>query len=221
MFSDRHPMYEKYKSLRGGIYVIEGIVGVGKTTLGKSIETYLNNIGIDCKFYREYVNHDLLNQFISDMKKYAYSFQMIMLLKRIEIYREAEAYTKLGGVAIVDRSLFGDKTFAKLHYQDGNISEDEWNIYNKYILSETLPTPSACVYLQCSPEISLQRLKNRGIESEINGYNIEYVTKLNNIYQNIITNCNNVKIFTLDWVDIPIKDKIPDHNVNDILKLLI
>jgi deoxyadenosine/deoxycytidine kinase len=100
MFNNRHPMYEKFRVLKGGIYLIEGIIGVGKTTLGNSLEYYLNSVGLKCKFYKEYFNEDLLNQFIGNMKSYAYFFQMMMLTKRIEIYKEAEEFSKSGGISI-------------------------------------------------------------------------------------------------------------------------
>lgn len=221
MFKTRHPMYEKFRSIRGGIYVIEGIVGIGKTTLGFSIENYLNKIGIKCKFFREYVNDDLLKQFISDMKKYAYCFQMIMIMKRIEIYREAEEFTKTGGVAFIDRSIPGDMVFAELHYKDGNISQEEYNIYNKFIKLESLPTPTACIYLKGDPLVSLERIKIRGIEAEIKGYNIDYVTKLKDIYDEIMKKCDNA--IPLQWENIPMLDGniIPDDYLVKILQLVL
>lgn len=129
MFADRHSDFDKLKYLKGGIYTIEGIIGVGKTTLGRSAERYLNNIGLKEKFYPEYVNKELLAQYIGNMKRYAYSFQMIMLCKRIEIYREAERLAETGGVALIDRSIIGDMTFARMQKDNGNFTEDEWNIY--------------------------------------------------------------------------------------------
>ena len=60
MFIDRSSMYEKLRSLKGGIYIIDEIIGVGKTTLGTSLENYLNDIGLKCKLYKEYYNEDLL-----------------------------------------------------------------------------------------------------------------------------------------------------------------
>lgn len=75
MFIDRYSMYEKLRSLKGGIYIIYEIIGVGKTTLGTSLENYLNDIGLKCKLYKEYYNEDLLNQFIGDIEKYAYFFK--------------------------------------------------------------------------------------------------------------------------------------------------
>lgn len=224
MFADRHPMYDQFRSLKGGIYVIEGIVGVGKTTLGKSIEHYLNNIGLKCKFYREYVNDDLLNQFIGNMKTYAYCFQMIMLLKRIEIYKEAEMFSNLGGVALIDRSIMGDMTFAKMHYENGNISEEEWIIYNNYIKSKMLPTPTACIHLICDVQTSIDRLKIRGVQSEINGYSSNYIIDLKTMYDTVIKSCNNVKTISLNWDKQLILDNnrmIPEDDLIIIINLLL
>src|SRR5687767_9035911 len=113
MFTNRDPNYDKFKSLKGGVFTIEGIIGAGKTTLGKSLEQFLNECGIKTRFFPEYINKDLLSQYIGDMKRYAYSFQLIMLCKRIEIYRIAEAFASTGGVALIDRSIIGDMSFAR------------------------------------------------------------------------------------------------------------
>src|SRR4051812_7244364 len=112
MFAERSALYCRFKSLKCGVFTIEGIIGVGKTTLGRSLEKMLNDNGIATKFFPEYVNKDLLGQYIGNMHRYAYSFQLIMLCKRIEIYREAERFAATGGVAIIDRSIVGDMTFA-------------------------------------------------------------------------------------------------------------
>ena len=223
MFNDRHPIYEQFRSFRGGIFIIEGIIGAGKTTLGNSLEAYFNNIGINCKFYKEYVNKELLNQFISDMTKYAYSYQMIMLIKRLEIYKEAEEFSRLGGLSFIDRSLVGDMTFAKMHHEKNNISDNEWEIYNNFVKNEKILTPTACIYLNCDINTSMNRIKTRGIISEINGYNYHYLIELKNIYDCVIADLKNVKVIKLDW-DNPIllNDKlIPEDDLVKIIKLLV
>jgi len=222
MFNSRHPMYEKLRVLKGGIYIIEGIIGVGKSTLGNSLEIYLNSVGLNCKFYKEYFNKELLDQFIGDMKHYAYLFQMMMLVKRIEIYKEAEEFSKLGGISFIDRSLIGDMTFARMHYENDNISEDEWKIYNNFIKNENLLTPTACIYLQCNTNTSMNRINNRGIETEINGYNIDYINKLKDMYNDIILNTTNVKVINLDWNNqITLVDNlIPEDELMKIINLL-
>ena len=222
MFNDRHPMYEEFRHFRGGIYIIEGIIGAGKTTLGNSLETYFNDIGIECKFYKEYVNKELLNQFIGDMTKYAYSYQMIMLIKRLEIYKEAEEFSKLGGIAFIDRSLVGDMTFAKMHHNKKNISDSEWEIYNNFVKNEKVLTPTACIYLDCDINTSIDRIKTRGIISEINGYNNNYLNELKNMYDDVINNQKNVKVIKIDWNDSMIlKDRlITDDDLVNIIRLL-
>jgi len=221
MFSDRHPKYNTFKQLRGGIYVIEGIIGAGKTTFGKSAEKYFNNIGLECKFFPEYVNSDLLTQFIQDMKKYAYPFQLCMLFKRIETYKEAEKFAKMGGIALVDRSIAGDMTFAKMHVDNENISIEEWNIYLAVLKSELLPSPSSCIYLKCSSEISLNRIKNRGRESEIDGYTLDYLNNLTNIYDNILQTQDNVII--INWNDSMtiINNELSEYDIENILHKLL
>lgn len=199
MFTSRHPLYEKYKSLKGGRFTIEGIIGVGKTTFGKSAEAFLNSIGLSAKFYPEYVNKDMLAQYIADMKKYAYAFQMVMLCKRIEIYREAERFAATGGIALIDRSLIGDMTFAKMQKDNGNFTEDEWRIYLSFIRQETQLTPTASLYLRCTPVTSMDRVAQRGIEAEVKGYTIGYMNQLHAAYEKSILECSNVKHIYLDW----------------------
>lgn len=222
MFADRHPDYNKLKSLKGGIYTIEGIIGVGKTTLGRSAERYLNNIGLKAKFYPEYINKDLLAQYIGDMKRYAYSFQMIMLCKRISIYREAERFAETGGIALIDRSIIGDMTFARMQKDNGNFTEDEWNIYLSLMKQEIQLTPTASLFLRCSPQTSLDRVKIRGIEAEISGYTIEYMTQLHDAYETSINACTNVRHIIIDWnMSVPLNDGyLWDRYIYEILQSL-
>lgn len=201
MFADRDPLYDRFRQLKGGIFTIEGIIGAGKTTFGKSLESFLNNIGLKTKFFPEYVNTRLLSQYINDMNMYAYSFQMIMLCKRIEIYREASRFAEKGGIAFIDRSIIGDITFARMQKDNGNITEDEWNIYLSVVRQEIQLTPTASIFLCCSPEVSLQRVKLRGISAEINGYTYDYMKQLSDAYQVSISESTNVKHIILGWDD--------------------
>ena len=199
MFNQRHPLYNKYKSLKCGIYTIEGIISAGKTTLGRSIEKFFSNIGIEAKFFPEYVNKDLLGQYISDMPRYAYGFQMIMLCKRIEIYRQAEEYAKTGGIAIIDRSIIGDMTFARMQKDNGNFTQTEFDIYLSVMKQEIQLAPTASLFLKCTSQTSLERINKRGIEAEINGYSIEYLQQLYQAYNLSISQCNSVCHVIVEW----------------------
>lgn len=183
LFTTHPAEYYQYRKLRGTIIALEGLISAGKTTLGNHIATYLNGIDIPCKFFPEYVNQDLLTQFIQNMKKYAYSFQMIMLCKRIEIYRQALEFSKTGGVAIIDRSLWGDMTFAKLQHRQGNISDEEWTCYSSMVKHEIMIEPDIIIYLDCNIDTAMSRIQKRGNRSEMSGYRAEYLKLLDETYK--------------------------------------
>lgn len=192
-------LLELFSPLRGSIYLIEGIIAVGKTTCGKSLEKFLKDIGLEARFYQEYVNEVRLAEYISDMKKYAFSFQMFMLEKRIEIYRQAEEFASKGGIAFIDRSIVGDVTFAQMQRDNGNFTEDQWIKYCSAVGNEQDLNPTACIYPKCSTETAMKRLHRRNRSSEVNGYTSEYMEQLRLAYEKVIRLCNAVKYIVIDW----------------------
>lgn len=199
MFNPRHPLYNNYKSLIGGVYTLEGLIGVGKTCLGISIVSFLNSIGLNAQFFPEYVNKDFLNEYIEDMPRYSYAYQVMMLCKRIEIYKDAQRFAATGGIAIIDRSLIGDMTFARMQKEKGFMTERNWNNYLSMAKDEIQLAPTASVYLACTTETSLGRVRTRGLESEIKGYSPEYMDDLRAAYEKSIAECNTVQHITVDW----------------------
>lgn len=223
MFTPRHPLYNKYKSLIGGIYTLEGLIGVGKTRLGMSIVNFLNTIGLNAQFFPEYVNKDFLDEYINDMPRYSYAYQLMMLCKRIDIYKEAEQFSKLGGIAVIDRSLIGDMTFARMQKEKGFFTETNWKNYLSMAADEIQLAPTASVYLSCTTETSLGRVRKRGVEAEIKGYSPEYMDDLRSAYETSIAECTTVKHIIVDWnQNIPIVDGLlTEECVRSILDRII
>jgi len=187
----------KFRSFRGNIIILEGLIGVGKTTLGYSLEAYLNQIGLSAKFFPEFKNVGLLKQYINDMKRYAYTFQIAMLMARLEIYRQADAFAKTGGISIIDRSLPGDYTFAKMQKEQHRFTNDEWLVY-KRLIPLNLSEPNCIVMLNCDPIVAFERMKTRGEKSEISGYTLEYFQQLNTYYQQTFNDISH-PIIIIDW----------------------
>ena len=198
VFSITNLEQTKYRCLAGSIITLEGLIGVGKSTLGISLENYLNKIGIKARFFPEYLCEPLLKQYISDMKKYSYSFQIIMLQKRLEIYQKAHQYSLTGGIAIVDRSLIGDYTFAKMQNQAGFISSEEMEVYLSIMNQEITIEPTNIIFLDCLPEVAYQRMIGRGNQAEKKGYSIDYFEKLSEAYQKTLKKTFH-KVTKIDW----------------------
>jgi len=184
-------------SLRGKIIVIEGLISAGKSTAGKKISEFLNSIGIKTKFFPEPIAMGLLKIFLSDQKKYAYAFQLAMLIKRQSIYKEAYTLSEKGYCCIIDRSLYGDLCFAKLHLKRGNISTEEWDSYVETLNSEKFNSPDYVIYLKVTPRVAIERCKKRDRDGE-KTYDIKYFKELGNMYNIIIPNSSE-NMMVIDW----------------------
>lgn len=197
MFSQRPRYYHNFTCFRASVITIEGGIGVGKTSLGRSIERFLNKIGIKAKFFPEYVNQTLLAQFIGDMNRHAYSFELFMLAKRAEIYRDAQRFADLGGLAIIDRSINGDWAFTKMQYDAGRITEDDWVTYQDILKAENFNEPSLTIFLDCDIERSMARISKRGRGCE-SDYTVEYLQKLGTAYDESFDRINH-QIYYFEW----------------------
>lgn len=187
--------------LIGKIISIEGVIGVGKTTLGKSLERYIKrSYGIDVVFYTEPFNQKMLEQFLTNQKKYAYPFQLYMLTRRQLNYARAQDVKNTNTCAIIDRSLAGDYVFAKLQQMRGNITDEDFAIYQS-VYDEFGPyKPHHVLYLNVPPETAMERIRNRDREGE-KAYTDEYLTDLSKVYTNVLSayHPGDINLHHIDW----------------------
>lgn len=156
----------------------EGIIGAGKTTFAREVAQRLN-----LRLIEEPVDSNpYLSLFYQDPKKYAFGMQVRLLHHRYAIQQLA-AYeaTGMGGYegAILDRSLSGDRVFAKLHWQSGNIERIDWETYEMAydVMCRTLLPPTLMVFLDIQPETAHERMRKRGRDAE-KGVPLSYLQQL-------------------------------------------
>lgn len=157
--------------------IIEGQIGVGKTTMGEILE---QELGI--KLYRELTQestHRLLDKFYADKQRWAFTLQVHFLNER---FRMIKQIFRAGGGAL-DRSIFGDRIFAEMLHDDGDMSDEEFETYSTLLdnMLEHAQNPTLLVYLDCSVDTALERItkRNRGLESSIPR---SYLENLNSRY---------------------------------------
>ena len=207
-FKYEDPQLRKYgPMLKGRILILEGHIAAGKSTAGKELTKFLTDLGIKTKFFPEPLIPGLLKLFLSDQKKYAYSFQLAMLVKRQAIYREARTLADQGYFCIIDRSLHGDYCFALMHKNRGNITEQntldqdsptEWGSYLEVLASEEFQKPDYVVYLKVTAKKAIERCKNRDRNGE-KAYDIKYFEELGKIYDSTIPQSPSLGYLVLDW----------------------
>lgn len=191
-------LIERISSSDKKIISIEGAIGIGKTTLGKSIVKFLNTVQVVAKFYTEPFNQKMLELFLSDMKKYAYSFQLYMLTRRQLDYNDAY-HDRNNTISVLDRSLTGDYVFMSLQKKYGNVSDVEFDTYveeyNKFVKYK----PDVVIYLNVDPDIMRQRIATRNRPGETT-YDLQYLVELQNQYNVILpSHISSEKIITVDW----------------------
>jgi deoxyadenosine/deoxycytidine kinase len=115
----------------GRVVIIEGSIGIGKSTFCNSLLRWSSDVfkGRQVVMILEDINNKILSEFLKDQNKMAFGFQMYAACARIATLREAESLARQGYIVLVDRGILGDSTFAKMHKQNGNISDSQWDCY--------------------------------------------------------------------------------------------
>jgi deoxyadenosine/deoxycytidine kinase len=165
---------------------VEGIIGAGKTTFARAVAKRL-----ELRLIEEPVeDNPYLEKFYQDPKRYAFGMQVHLLHRRYAIQQlasfEATGAGGYGG-AILDRSLSGDRVFAKLHRDAGNIDQLDWETYKDAynIMARTLLPPTLLVFLDIQPETAFARMQKRDRKAEA-GVPLDYLKKLHDGYQELL-----------------------------------
>ena len=202
---------------------IDGLIGAGKTTISKEIAKRLN--------FRPLLepvdSNPYLSIFYSDPKRWAFSMQIDLLLKRYAMHKlanmEAMSDSSQFHGIILDRTLPGDKVFAKVAYLSENISELEWGTYNRAFdyLTYNLGSPNMLIFLDVDPKIAKHRLDHRNRQAE-EGIPLKYFEKLYRGYLDMLTEIEsgntiwgrNVEVVKIGWNT----DHLPIEEITDKIK---
>jgi len=161
--------FERYRYI-----VVEGPIGVGKTSLAQRLA---DHTGADIMLEKPQDN-PFLERFYHDPKRHAMSTQLFFLFQRINEVRD-QAQMDLFRTRTVSDYLFDkDALFARL-----NLSEDEYKLYQQIYqsLSPKAPVPDLVIYLQASTDTLLERVRRRGRDYERMVTN-DYLNRLGNSY---------------------------------------
>jgi deoxyadenosine/deoxycytidine kinase len=158
-----------------------GNIGAGKSSLTNLLEEELGFRGV----YEAVDENPFLEDFYSDMKSWAFHSQLFFLIKRFDFLKRVVTE---GAVILQDRTIYEDvEIFARNLQLMGYINERDWRLYlDTYeTLSDHLTTPDGIVYIKCSKNVLMKRIKKRGrgFESDVSE---DYIERLNGLYDDWI-----------------------------------
>ncbi len=154
------------------LIIIEGNIGVGKTSLAKKISENMNAQLVLEKF----ADNPFLEKFYKDQKQYAFTLEMSFMAERFnQLMNELQ-----------NRDLFKDFVVADYYFMKSlifagvTLSDDEYNLYRKFfeIIYQRVPRPDLYVYLHKSVS-GLQEqigIRGRSYEQNIKNSYLEEVT---------------------------------------------
>ena len=188
---------------RPGYIVVEGPIGVGKTSLARrladSFESDLILEGAD--------ENPFLERFYQDPRSGALPAQLFFLFQRvrqIESLRQADMFQP---VRVADFLLEKDRLFAEL-----TLDTEELKLYDQVYQHVTIdaPVPDLVIYLQAPEDILLKRIARRGIKYE-RRIDAEYLRKLSEAYSRMFLNYDAAPLLIVNAAHINLVDNDRDY----------
>ena len=173
------------------IVSFDGNIGSGKSTTCYEYEQYLKRHtdddggifpGVTCleeevcfldepvALWNQVCDKDgvnILTNLYKDIRANAFKFQMMAYISRLALLRKAVKNPKIK-VIITERSVETDRNvFAKMLYDTGDISHDEFQIYTLWFDEFLTDVPlSGIIYINASPDVCLARIEKRARAGE-------------------------------------------------------
>ena len=197
---------------------IEGVIGVGKTTLARLLQPVF-----EADLLLEvFEDNPFLSDFYSDRARYAFQTQIFFLLSRYQQQRRGVTTILEAG-----KSLLSDYTFAKDSlFARINLKGDELEMYKRVhqALAEKISMPDLLVYLSADTDVLMQRiaLRDRSYERNIER---SYIAELNRAYEEFFSlPYDNTPVLTidsnpLDFVRFPEHLNLIENRIREALNL--
>ena len=181
---------------------IEGVIGVGKTSLVRLLQpTFQAEILLEV-----FEENPFLSHFYADRARFAFQTQIFFLLSRYHQQRRAVPE------ALVRAPLIADYTFAKDALFAGiNLAGDELELYDSLhnALAEKIPMPDLIVYLRASTDTLMQRIarRDRTYERQMER---AYIHQLNTAYDDFFARREPPRVLTIETGDLDFVGRAED-----------
>ncbi|MBT8117522.1 MAG: deoxynucleoside kinase [Gammaproteobacteria bacterium] len=189
---------------RPGYIVVEGPIGVGKTSLARrladSFESDLLLEGAD--------ENPFLERFYQDPRTGALPTQLFFLFQRARQMQSMRQADMFQPVRIADFLIEKDRLFAEL-----TLDAEELKLYEQVYNHVTVdaPAPDLVIYLQAPVDILLKRIARRGIRHE-RRIDTAYLQRLSEAYSRMFLYYDAAPLLIVNAAHINLVDSDADYN---------
>ena len=183
---------------------IAGNIGSGKTTLTGLLAKHY---GWEAH-YENADNNPYLDDFYSDMQHWSFNLQIYFLNER---FGQIQEIRNSGLTVVQDRTIYEDAhIFAENLHSMGLMSMRDYSTYRSLFekMISFIQPPDLLIYLKASVPTLVWQIQKRGRAYE-SGIRLDYLSKLNERYENWISHYTLGKVLVVD-VDIIHFDETPE-----------
>ena len=177
-----------------GYIAIEGVIGVGKTSLSSLLAERLGaRLNLE-----EVEDNPFLEDFYADMRGFAFQTQIFFLLSRFRQQQELVQRDLFTARVVSDYIFAKDKIFAHL-----NLTDKELALYDKLVtlMEREIPKPDAVVYLKASTDFLMERIRKRSRSYE-KAMPRDYIDVLNHAYNYFFTHYDDTPLLVVNTMDV-------------------
>lgn len=155
---------------------VVGPIASGKTTVSQFLAKSLSLPVLDADLYE---TNPFLEGYIQDTSRWAFTTELFFTLARLDKLKQIKGMLKHSSVIVDSGLIMSHHVYTKNHLVQGTMTAAEWEFFNRIIDSyqSDLPSPDIVIYLTCSPQVQLSRIKARGRSFE-SGYTLDYLQSI-------------------------------------------
>lgn len=154
--------------------VIEGPIGVGKSSLAKKLaNTFASSLLLERP-----AENPFLERFYKTPKRFALPTQLFFLFQRVRQLADIKQEDMFTPGRVADFMLEKDPLFAQI-----TLDDDEFRLYQQVYQNLTIdrPEPDLVIFLQAPVNVLQQRIKKRRVKYE-QDMDVSYLQKLSDAY---------------------------------------
>ena len=195
------------KDLTSKYIIIEGPIGVGKTSLSNKLA-----LEWDADLVLENIDDNpFLSKFYKNPREVSLQTQLYFLLTRTRQVQAFKQQDIFSNTRVSDFMLQKDRLFAQV-----TLNNEEYDLYDQLYsyMTVDIPKPDLIIYLQAPVSTLMKRIKKRGRDFE-KYIDTEYLERLNAMYLKFFNTYNASPLLIVNAEDIDFV-----NNKNDYKNLL-